>query len=257
MRLTNKVSIITGGVNGIGRATVHRFVAEGSMVAIWDVADEAGSALEKEIKSQGGQVRYWHADVSNPESIESAVLEVVQVWGKIDVLVNNAGILRDALLVKFKDGELISRMKMEEFDTVINVNLRGVFICTRAVTPLMIKQGYGRVINASSVVGIYGNFGQTNYVATKAGVIGMTRVWARELGRYGITVNAVAPGFIETEMTKKMPEKILEGMVARTPLHRLGKPEDIAAAYAFLASEDASFINGTVLSVDGGVVIGT
>lgn len=257
MRLRDKVSIITGGANGIGRATVYRFVAEGSWVAIWDVDDEMGTTLEREIYAQDGQARYWRVDVSNPESAEAAVQEVLDAWGRIDVLVNNAGILRDGLLVKYKEGTLQSRMKEEDFDAVINVNLRGVFICTRAVAPVMIQQGHGRVINASSVVGLYGNFGQTNYVASKAGVIGMTRVWARELGRYGITVNAVAPGFIETEMTCQMPEKILEGMVARTPLRRLGKPEDVAAAYAYLASEDASFVNGAVLSVDGGVVVGT
>jgi 3-oxoacyl-[acyl-carrier protein] reductase len=257
MRLSNKVSIITGGANGIGRSSVFRFISEGSKVAIWDVDDESGTSLEKEIQGQGGEAIYCHVDVSNPDSVEAGVQKVVRSWGKIDILINNAGILRDAQLVKFKDGELQSSMLTEDFDAVVNVNLRGVFICTRAVAPLMIKQGSGRVINASSVVGLYGNFGQTNYVASKAGVIGVTRVWARELGRFGITVNAIAPGFIETEMTSQMPEKILEGMVARTPLKRLGKPEDVAAAYAFLASDDASFINGAVLSVDGGVVVGT
>jgi 3-oxoacyl-[acyl-carrier protein] reductase len=257
MRLSNKVSIITGGANGIGRSSVFRFISEGSKVAIWDVDDEFGTSLEKEIQGKGGEAFYYHVDVSNPDSVEAGVQKVVQGWGKIDILINNAGILRDAQLVKVKDGDLLSSMSTEYFDAVINVNLRGVFICTRAVSPVMIRQGSGRVINASSVVGLYGNFGQTNYVASKAGVIGMTRVWARELGRYGITVNAIAPGFIETEMTSQMPEKILQSMVTRTPLKRLGKPEDVAAAYAFLASDDASFINGAVLSVDGGVVVGT
>jgi len=172
-------------------------------------------------------------------------------------LINNAGILRDGLLVKVKDGEVVGKMSEADFDAVINVNLKGVFNCTQAIVPIMIKQGYGRIINASSVVGLYGNFGQTNYVASKAGVIGMTKVWAREFGKRGVTVNAVAPGFIATDMTKGMPEKILAGMVERTPVGRMGQPQDVAAAYLFLASDEASFINGHVLGVDGGVVVGT
>ncbi|MEA2008792.1 MAG: SDR family oxidoreductase, partial [Chloroflexota bacterium] len=178
-------------------------------------------------------------------------------WGQIDILINNAGILRDGQLVKFKDGEVKKQMSDEMFDNVINVNLKGVFICTRAVAPVMMEQKNGVILNASSVVGLYGNFGQTNYVATKAGVIGMTKVWAREFGRYGIRVNAIAPGFIATEMVMSMPEKILEGMRKRTPLGRLGQPMDIANAYAFLASSEASFITGTTISVDGGIVVGT
>jgi 3-oxoacyl-[acyl-carrier protein] reductase len=171
--------------------------------------------------------------------------------------VNNAGILRDGLLVKYKEGTLLSTMSDEQFDAVIEVNLKGVFRCTRAVAPKMIAAGGGVILNASSVVGLYGNFGQTNYVATKAGVIGMTKVWARELGKYQIRVNAIAPGFIATEMVRQMPEKILQGMVGHTPLGRMGQPEDVANAYVWLASDQASFITGVVLSVDGGVVTGT
>jgi 3-oxoacyl-[acyl-carrier protein] reductase len=185
------------------------------------------------------------------------VEEVAARLGTVYVLVNNAGILRDGQLVKYKDGALAGVMSDEQFDAVIGVNLKGVFTCTRAVVPRMIQGGGGVILNASSVVGLYGNFGQTNYVAAKAGVIGMTRVWARELGKYQIRVNAVAPGFISTDMVKRMPEKILQGMVGRTPLGRMGQPEDIANAYAWLASDQASFITGTVLSVDGGVVTGT
>ena len=180
-----------------------------------------------------------------------------RLGGGVDVLINNAGITRDAQLVKWRGGEIVSTMSDEDFDAVINVNLKGVFLCTRAVVPHMIRAERGVILSASSVVGLYGNFGQTNYAATKAGVINMTRGWARELGRYGIRANAVAPGFIGTEMVQSMPEKIVAGMVARTPSARLGKPEEIAEAYLWLASDSASFVNGTVLSVDGGLVLGT
>lgn len=257
MRLKNKTAIITGGANGIGRATAERFAAEGAAVSIWDMDDESGETTQSEITSAGGHALYQHVDVANAEHVQKSIDQLLESWNHIDILINNAGILRDAQLVKFKEGQVISRMSLEDFDAVINVNLRGVFVCARAVTPTMIRQGYGRIINASSVVGLYGNFGQTNYVATKTGVIGMTRVWARELGRYGITVNAVAPGFIGTEMVRQMPEKILNAMISRTPLGRLGAPEDIANAYLYLASDEASFVTGTVLSVDGGQVVGT
>jgi 3-oxoacyl-[acyl-carrier protein] reductase len=182
---------------------------------------------------------------------------VVERYGRIDVLVNNAGVLRDGVLVRVKDGELVKQMPEADFDLVISVNLKGVFNCTQAVAPVMIRQGSGVILNATSIVGLDGNFGQTNYVATKAGVIGMTKVWARELGRSGVRVNAVAPGFTLTEMVQQMPEKILEGMVARTPIGRMGQPRDIANAYLFLASDEASFITGEVLRVDGGIVVGT
>ena len=245
--LQDKVVIVTGAAAGIGQATARRFAQEGCRVASWDVKD--------------GQPEpdglFQRVDVSNPASVEAAVAEVAQHWGAVNVLVNNAGILRDGQLVKYKDGAVTGTMTDEQFDAVIGVNLRGVFVCTRAVVPRMIQAGGGVILNASSVVGLYGNFGQTNYVATKAGVIGMTRVWARELGKYNIRVNAVAPGFIATDMVKAMPDKILQGMVGHTPLGRMGKPEDIANAYLWLASEAASFVSGAVIGVDGGVVTGT
>jgi 3-oxoacyl-[acyl-carrier protein] reductase len=172
-------------------------------------------------------------------------------------LINNAGVLRDGLLVKVKDGQLVKQMPEEDFDLVIEVNLKGTFNCAQAVIPTMIKQGQGVILNATSIVGLDGNFGQTNYVASKAGVIGMTKVWARELGRYQVRVNAVAPGFTLTEMVKQMPEQVLDGMVSHTPLGRMGQPLDIANAYLFLASDEASFITGITLRVDGGIVVGT
>ncbi len=246
--LKDKVVIVTGGASGIGLATARRFAQEGCKVASWDVKDG---------EAQAGVGIFQKVDVSNAASVESAVEEVAARLGAVYVLVNNAGILRDGQLVKYKDGALAGVMSDEQFDAVIGVNLKGVFTCTRAVVPRMIQGGGGVILNASSVVGLYGNFGQTNYVAAKAGVIGMTKVWARELGKYQIRVNAVAPGFIATGMVMQMPEKVLQGMVGHTPLGRIGQPEDIANAYAWLASDQASFITGTVLSVDGGVVTGT
>jgi 3-oxoacyl-[acyl-carrier protein] reductase len=245
--LKEKVVIVTGGAAGIGLATAKRFAQEGCRVVSWDVKD--GDAQEGGI--------FQKVDVTSAVSIEGAVEEVAARLGAVYVLVNNAGILRDAQLIKYKEGVLAGVMSDEQFDAVISVNLKGVFTCTRAVAPRMIQAGGGVILNASSVVGLYGNFGQTNYVATKAGVIGMTKVWARELGKYHIRVNAIAPGFIATEMVKQMPEKIQQTMVGRTPLGRMGQPEDVANAYAWLASDQASFITGTVLSVDGGAVTGT
>jgi 3-oxoacyl-[acyl-carrier protein] reductase len=255
--LRDKVAIVTGAAAGIGRATALRFAAEGARVAGFDVNAAAADGLVAEIVARGGQGRFATVDVADAPSVEAGVKGVVDAWGRIDVLVNNAGILRDGQLVKWKDGAVQQSMTDEAWEAVLGVNLKGVFHCTRAVVPHMIAAGGGVVLNASSVVGLYGNFGQTNYVASKAGVIGVTRTWARELGRYRIRVNAVAPGFVATEILRSMPPKILDSMVEHTPLGRIGQPEDVANAYAWLASDQASFVTGHCLSVDGGVVVGT
>jgi 3-oxoacyl-[acyl-carrier protein] reductase len=255
--LRDKVVIVTGASAGIGRATAVRFAREGSRVAGFDVNEAASGALLEEIKGAGGQGMFVRVNVAEAASVEAGVKAVVERWGRVDVLVSNAGILRDAQLVKWKDGAVASVLTDEAWEAVIGVNLRGVFLCARAVVPHMIRGGGGVILSASSVVGLYGNFGQTNYVATKAGVIGMTRTWARELGKYKIRVNAVAPGFVATEILKSMPQKVLDAMVEHTPIGRMGQPDDIANAYAWLASEQASFVTGTCLSVDGGIVTGT
>ncbi|MEO6487163.1 MAG: SDR family oxidoreductase [Thermoanaerobaculia bacterium] len=236
LNLKDKVVVITGGAAGIGRATAKRFADEGAKVVVWDLPQ---------------------VDVTKADAVEAAVNDVIRQHGQIDVLVNNAGITRDAQLVKWKDGAVVSTMDDAAFDAVVNVNLKGVFLCTRAVAPHMIRAGRGVILNASSIVGLYGNFGQTNYAATKAGVISFTQTWARELGRYGIRVNAVAPGFVGTDMVRAMPQKVVDAMAAKTPLGRVGEPEDIANAYAWLASDAAKFVSGAVLSVDGGLVMGT
>lgn len=255
--LRKKVVIVTGAAAGIGRATALRFAEEGARVAAWDVNAAAAGNLVEQLESLGGEALFREVNVTSEESIQAGLEEVLERWSRVDVLVNNAGIVRDAQLVKFKDGAQTGMMTNEAFDSVLNVNLRGVFLCTRAVTPHMMGNGGGVVLNASSVVALYGNFGQTNYAATKAGLIAMTRTWARELGRYKIRVNAVAPGFIATEMVKAMPPKVLEQMAAHTPLGHLGCPEDIAETYVWLASEQARYVHGTVISVDGGLVLGT
>jgi 3-oxoacyl-[acyl-carrier protein] reductase len=239
LKLNGKVAVITGGGAGIGQATVDVFRREGATVVSWDVSSDP------------------RIDVTDPASVKDATDAVIAAHGRIDILVNNAGIVRDSQLIKWKDGAVAGMMDDATFDSVINVNLRGVFLCTRAVVPYMIAAGGGAILNASSIVGLYGNFGQTNYAATKAGVISFTQTWARELGRYNIRVNAVAPGFIATEMVKAMPQKVLDNMASHTPLGRMGEPEDIANAYVWLASPAAKFIHGTVLSVDGGLVLGT
>ncbi len=254
MRLKDKVCLITGGAAGIGKATALKFAAEGAKVIICDVNEQVGQATTAEL---GPGAAFYKVNAADRSAVQAWVDDVAEKYGRIDVLVNNAGIVRDNQLVRFKDGQLVKQMPEADFDLVIAINLKGVFNCTQAVAPVMIKQGGGVILNASSVVGLDGNFGQTNYVATKAGVIGMTKVWARELGKYGIRVNAVAPGFTATEILSAMPEKVIEGMTAKTPLGRLGQPEDVANAYCFLASDEASFISGAVLRVDGGLVVGT
>jgi len=251
------VVIVTGAAAGIGRATARCFAAEGTRIAAWDVRDSDAASITEELRTAGGEGLFRAVNVTEAAAIESGIEEVLARWGRIDVLVNNAGIVRDAQLVKWKDGAAVSTMGEAEFDAVVAVNLKGVFLATRAVVPHMVASGGGVVLSASSVSALYGSFGQTNYAATKAGVIGMTRSWARELGRYNIRVNAVAPGFIATDMLKSIPPKVLETAAARTPLGRLGRPEDVAAAYVWLASDAAAFVHGIVLSVDGGVVLGT
>lgn len=241
MRLKDKVSIITGGAAGIGAATAIKFKEEGAKVIIWDLNEEKGKALAAELGADFDKV-----NTSNYADIEVAAKKVFDTYGRIDVLVNNAGITRDSSLKK---------MTPELWQQVIDVNLTGVFYCVKIISEYMLMNNWGRILNASSVVGLYGNFGQTNYVATKAGLIGMTKTLARELGRKGITVNCVAPGFIATEMVAAMPENVIESMKAKVPVARLGEPKEIASAYAYLASDEAAYINGATLSVDGGMTV--
>jgi 3-oxoacyl-[acyl-carrier protein] reductase len=255
--LRGKVVIVTGAAAGIGLATARRFASEGCRVAAWDVNDAGQDELLRELAALGGEPLFRKTNVRDSRDVEAGVQEIVARWNTVDVLINNAGITRDAQFVKWKDGAVAGTMTEDAFDSVISVNLKGVFLCSRAVVPHMIRNGSGVILNASSVVGLYGNFGQTNYAATKAGVIAFARTWSRELAKYNIRVNAVAPGFIATEMVQKMPEKVIQAMVSHTPLGRMGKPEDVAEAYVWLASDAASFITGTVLSVDGGFVLGT
>jgi 3-oxoacyl-[acyl-carrier protein] reductase len=245
-RLKDKTAIITGGVNGIGKATAIRFAQEGAHIAIWDVQEDKAEALIKTLVEMGAKAVFYKVNTADAAMVQAAATAVMRDFGKIDILINNAGILRDATLLK---------MTEEQFDTVLAVNLKGVFNCTKAIAPFMIERGYGRIVQASSVVALYGNFGQTNYVASKAGLIGMTKVWARELGRKGITVNAVAPGFIATEMIESIPENIMNSMKEKVPANRLGSVEEVANVYLFLASDEASFVNGAVISVDGGAVV--
>ncbi|KOP82678.1 3-oxoacyl-ACP synthase [Bacillus sp. FJAT-21945] len=240
MRLQGKTAVITGGASGIGLEAVKLFAREAANVAIVDYNDKAGKEQEN-----GHNILFFQADVANRESVDHVIRDVIEVFGKIDILINNAGITRDATLQK---------MTIEDFQKVIDVNLTGVFHCTQAVLPYMLEAEKGKIINTSSVAGVGGNFGQTNYSAAKAGVIGLTKTWAKELGRKGINVNAVAPGFIETDMISTIPEHILVQIKLITPSSRLGKPEDIANAYLFLASDESDFINGHVLSVDGGMM---
>ncbi len=245
-KLEGRVAIITGGADGIGKAAVERFSAEDAIVVIWDMNEVKGHETAKIFSQSGRKVSFMKVNTADFQQVEIAAKVVFEQFGRIDILVNNAGITRDSTLKK---------MTPEQWQQVIDVNLTGVFNCTKCVSAYMTEQNYGRIINTSSVVALYGNFGQTNYVATKAALIGMTKTLAKELGRKGITVNAVAPGFIATEMVAKMPENVLAGMRDKTPVGRLGKPEEIAAAYLFLASEESGFINGAILSVDGGVTI--
>ena len=245
MRLRDKTAMITGAARGIGLVTARKFAAEGARVAMCDVDEVAGRKAAEEIQKTSPGSLFFYLDVTDRESVAVTVEGIVSQCGGIDILINNAGIKADAQL---------GALEESDWDQVIDVNLKGVFNCTQAVSRVMSLAGGGRIVNATSVVAHYGNFGQTNYVASKTGVIGMTRVWARELGPKGITVNAVAPGFIDTDMAHSVPKNILNQFRERTPLGRLGRPEEVANAYVFLASDEASFITGTVLNVDGGLV---
>jgi 3-oxoacyl-[acyl-carrier protein] reductase len=244
MRLKDKVSIITGAGRGIGKATALKFASEGARVVVCDVDNQAISETVSEIEAMGREAIGFKVDVTNHDQIREMVEGVMNKWGRVDVLVNNAGIVMDSTLKK---------MTEDQFDKVIEINLKGTYNCTRAVVDIMLEQSSGVILNASSVVGLYGNFGQTNYAASKFGVIGMAKTWARELGKKGIRANAVCPGFIATPILNSMPEKVIEAMEQKVPLGRLGKPEEIANTYAWLASDEASYINGAVIEVSGGI----
>jgi len=242
MRLKNKVALITGGANGIGLATTERFAKEGAKIILWDVSDQ-GNEIADRLKMEGHEIIFKKVSVTNQDEVQKAMTEAQVHFGRIDILINNAGITRDRTLLK---------MTMQEWDDVISVNLTGVFICTQAIAPIMKEQNYGRIVSASSNVAIRGNFGQTNYVATKSAIIGMTKVWAMELGRYNITVNCIAPGFITTAMTEAMPEEVRKQTIPHIPLGKWGVPDDIANGYLYLASDEASFVSGICLTINGG-----
>jgi len=240
--MKDKVIVITGGASGIGEAASRLFTERGARVAIWDVNEAKGQTLANTLSG----ANFYKVNTASESAVAEAVHATVADMGRIDVLINNAGITRDASLLK---------MTLAEWQQVLDVNLTGVFNCTKAVAPVMIANNYGRIINTSSIVGLYGNYGQTNYAATKAGVIGLTKTWARELGKYNITVNTVAPGFIATEMIATIPDKVIAMMTEKVPLKKLGTPEDVAKLYAFLASDDAQFISAATISIDGGLTI--
>ena len=242
-RLQDKVAIITGGARGIGKATAQAFTKEGAKVILWDMLD-AGEETAQELRDQGYSAEFMKLSVTDVPALEAATQKIIEQYGRIDILINNAGITRDRSLLK---------MSHEEWGQVIDVNLTGVFNCTKAVVPYMVENKYGRIVCTSSIVGITGNFGQTNYSATKAAIIGMVKTWAKELGKHNITANAVAPGFILTDMTDMIPEDVRNQTIAGIPAKRMGMPEDIANAYLYLASDEASYVNGHTLSVNGGV----
>ena len=246
MKLAGKVAAITGGARGIGHSTALKFAAEGAKVAVCDINPDLMKQTLGEIRAAGGEAEGYAVDVVDKEQIAAMVKGVMARWGRVDCVVNNAGIVMDSQLKNMTD---------EQFDTVIDINLKGVYNCTRAVVDIMLAQQSGVILTTSSIVGLYGNFGQTNYAASKFAVIGMTKTWARELGRSGIRANAVCPGFIATPILAKMPEEILKQMAAKVPCGRLGSSEEVANVFAFLASDEASYINGAVISVDGGMTL--
>ena len=242
MRLKNKVAIITGGAAGIGAATAELFANEGATVYIWDLSNE-GEAFAASLRSKQLAVFFTNLSVTDKTAIETATKEIISKHNRIDILINNAGITKDKTLLKMLD---------DEWEKVLSVNLTGVFNCTQIVAGYMKSQQYGRIVSASSNVGLRGNYGQTNYVATKSAIIGMTKVWALELGRFGITANCIAPGFIETQMTKAIPEEVKNKLTPLIPTGHWGKPIDIAYGYLYLASDEASYVNGICLTIDGG-----
>lgn len=246
MKLKDKVAVITGAAAGIGQATARKFASEGATVILCDRATDAVEQEASSLRAEGYTAEAYSLDVTDRAGIEALAADVMEKFGRIDILVNNAGITLDAK---------VTRMTEEQFDRVIDVNLKGVFNCTQAVIGPMLEQQSGVILNASSVVGLYGNFGQTNYAASKFGVVGFTKTWARELGPKGIRVNAVCPGFIETDILKSMPEKVLDGFRSNCWQRRLGSPKEIANVYAFLASDEASFVNGEAIEVSGGLSI--
>ncbi len=246
MRLQGKVSIITGAARGIGQATALKFAREGAKVIVCDIDMAAVSETVDQITADGGEAVGFRVDVIDKKSIAAMVEGVVKKYGRIDTLVNNAGIVMDAQLKKMSD---------DQFDKVIDINLKGTYNCTKAVVDIMLEQNSGCILNASSIVGLHGNFGQTNYAASKFAVIGMVKTWARELGKKGIRSNAVCPGFISTTILNSIPQKVIDAIEQRVPLGRLGKPEEIANTYAFLASDEASYINGAVIEVSGGATL--
>lgn len=247
MNLTGKVALVTGASRGIGQATAIELAKAGADIVVNFIGNEAvAQETVKAIEALGRKVIKIKADVGNAEEVQAMVDEAVATFGHIDILVNNAGITRDGLLIRMKDSD---------WDDVLNINLKGVYLVSKAVAKIMVKQRSGRIINMTSVSGVTGNVGQANYAAAKAGVIGFTKTCAKELAARGITVNAVAPGFIETAMTDVLPEKIKEGIAATVPFGRMGQPEEIASVVTFLASDFASYITGQVLNVDGGMVM--
>jgi 3-oxoacyl-[acyl-carrier protein] reductase len=246
MKLRNKVAIITGAASGIGLATAHVFAAEGARVVLADINAGRTETASAAVAQVGGETLAVRVDVTDRESVDAMVAATLARFGRIDCLVNNAGITKDSRLVK---------MTEQQFDSVMSVNLKGVFHCTQAVVPTMLEQESGVILIASSVVGLYGNFGQTNYAATKAGVIGFAKTWGRELGPKGIRTVAVCPGFVATPILETIPPAVMQKMVDKVPMGRLGQPEEIARVYAFLASDDASYINGTTIEVSGGIMM--
>jgi len=242
-RLEGQVAIVTGGARGIGRGICEVFCREGATVALWDVLD--GSETVKEITQNGGNIFYQKVDVTSQDSVDNAIGEIIEKYGKIEILINNAGIIRDRSFLK---------MTEEEWDSVINVNLKSLFIVTKSVVPHMKENGYGRIVSASSINGSAGAFGQTNYCATKAGISGFTRALCKEVGKNGITVNAVAPGFVKSVMSDSMPEEIIKSGIKMIPVGRIGTPEDMGHAYLFLASKEAGFVSGITLHANGGAM---